>query len=202
MSFLESPRFPTAIGLHSTVGVCFQTDIVCLQNGFEQRHAHWSSPLRRYEVVSGVQSEADLADILAFFNTVKGRSRAFRFKDCLDYRSSRGEQGITFLDQRIGKGDGQRCDFQLIQTWGEQVRRIQKPVPNTVQVAINGVMAEVTVDDSTGLIHFSEPPEPEAIITAGFEFDVPCRFDTDQFVISLQSPHLGSYTLPLVEVRL
>lgn len=202
MSFLESPRFPTAIGLHSTVGVCFQTDIVCLQNGFEQRNAHWAFPLRRYEVTSGVQSKGELVEILTFFNTVKGRWRAFRFKDCLDDRSSSGEQGISPLDQILGQGDGQLCDFQLIQTLGEDTRCIQKPVPNTVQVAMDGRVTEVAVDYTTGRIHFSEPPELGTVITAGFEFDVPCRFDTDQLAISLQSPHLGSYTLPLVEVRL
>ena len=109
----------------------------------------------------------------------------------------------------IATGDGKQREFALIKmyTVGEhsQIRRIQKPVENTVVVAINGVTdPRFTVNTVNGLVVLSEeydPPQPDDIITAGFEFDVPCRFDTDQLTIGLHHQTLGSFTIPLVEMR-
>jgi uncharacterized protein (TIGR02217 family) len=204
MNFLESPRFPDRIGEHSAGGPCFHTEIVTLPSGFEQRNACWSYPLRRFDVTSGIKSAADLTEILAFFNSVRGRWLGFRYKDWLDYRSSCENAVISSTDQLLGQGDGVQKAFQLIQALGTGVRWIEKPVLGSVCIAVDGVSADaVTVDHCTGRITFPDdqvPPEG-AVITAGFEFDVPCRFDTDQLSISLQRPHLGSYTAQLIEVR-
>jgi uncharacterized protein (TIGR02217 family) len=84
-------------------------------------------------------------------------------------------------------------------------RIIQKPVVGTVQIAVDSVLADnVHVDHSTGVITFAEDAVPAfgAVITAGFEFDIPCRFESDQLLIHYQHGDLGSFTVPLVEVRL
>jgi len=40
------------------------------------------------------------------------------------------------------------------------------------------------------------------VITAGFEFDVPVRFDTDTLDVTLDIERLGSITsIPLLEIR-
>jgi hypothetical protein len=47
----------------------------------------------------------------------------------------------------------------------------------------------------------ARPPEGVAI-TAGFEFDVPVRFDTDVLDVTLDIERLGSITsIPLLEIR-
>ena len=46
------------------------------------------------------------------------------------------------------------------------------------------------------------PPDIGVIVTAGFEFDVPVRFDTDDLPVTLDIERLGSITsIPLIEVR-
>jgi uncharacterized protein (TIGR02217 family) len=46
------------------------------------------------------------------------------------------------------------------------------------------------------------PPSPGAEVTAGFEFDVPVRFDTDRIEVSVASFHAGEVPrVPVVEVR-
>ena len=48
------------------------------------------------------------------------------------------------------------------------------------------------------------PPRPAAgvLVTAGFEFDVPVRFDTDRLDVTWDLDRLGSIaSIPLVEVR-
>ena len=45
-------------------------------------------------------------------------------------------------------------------------------------------------------------PAAGVAITAGFEFDVPVRFDTDALDVTLDLERLGSITsIPLVEIR-
>ena len=45
-------------------------------------------------------------------------------------------------------------------------------------------------------------PGAGVVITAGFEFDVPVRFDTDTLDVTLDIERLGSITsIPLLEIR-
>lgn len=59
-----------------------------------------------------------------------------------------------------------------------------------------------TADTTTGIVTFTSPPSAGANLTAGFEFDVPVRFDTDDLPVTLDIERLGSITsIPLIEVR-
>ena len=59
-----------------------------------------------------------------------------------------------------------------------------------------------SVDHKTGLISFDSAPATDITITAGFEFDVPVRFDTDVLDVTLDLERLGSITsIPLLEIR-
>ena len=60
-----------------------------------------------------------------------------------------------------------------------------------------------TFDPATGLVSFDAAPDPGAPVTAGFEFDVPVRFDTDRIQTSVASFKAGQVpNVPVVEVRL
>ena len=108
----------------------------------------------------------------------------------------------------IGTGDGTTTAFQLVkryasgsQTW---VRTITKPVAGSVAVALNGTpqASGWSVDTTTGVITFTTAPGLSVAITAGFEFDVPVRFDTDVLDVTLDLERLGSITsIPLLEIR-
>lgn len=105
--------------------------------------------------------------------------------------------------------------FQLIKSYTNglvTVRDINKPVgtdssDSTVVIAVNGVVqvedTEYTLDYTTGLVSFDEPNVPliGAVITAGYEFDVPCRFDTDMMNVNYDSYAAGSVSVPIIEVR-
>ncbi len=61
---------------------------------------------------------------------------------------------------------------------------------------------DFTVDVTTGLVSFVTPPAVGQDITAGFEFDVPVRFDTDRINISMASFQAGEAPdVPVIEVR-
>lgn len=62
---------------------------------------------------------------------------------------------------------------------------------------------EYSVDPAAGAVIFAVPPDLGTRITAGFEFDVPVRFDTDRIQTSVASFQAGDVpTVPVVEVRL
>ena len=76
-------------------------------------------------------------------------------------------------------------------------------------VAVDGVAkiegTEFEVDENSGVVSFAfdEVPGTAAIITAGFVFDVPVRFDTDRLEINLQGFRHGAIpNIPLIEIRL
>ena len=84
------------------------------------------------------------------------------------------------------------------------MRPIVKPVAGTVRVARGGVEAVSgwSVNATTGVITFAAAPGAGVLVTAGFEFDVPVRFDTDRLDVTWDLDRLGSIaSIPLVEVR-
>ncbi len=74
-----------------------------------------------------------------------------------------------------------------------------------MRVAVNGVeTAQFTADAGTGIVTFNSGniPAPGATVAAGFEFDVPARFDTDTLTINLASFAAGDIPeIPVVEIR-
>jgi uncharacterized protein (TIGR02217 family) len=81
---------------------------------------------------------------------------------------------------------------------------ITKPMAGTVTVALDGIeqASGWSVDTTTGQITFATAPSDSVVISAGFEFDVPVRFDTDQLDVTHDFERLGSITsIPLIEVR-
>jgi len=59
-----------------------------------------------------------------------------------------------------------------------------------------------TVDAATGVVRFATPPDVGVEVTAGFEFDVPVRFDADLIQTSVAGFQAGDMpSVPVVEVR-
>ena len=59
-----------------------------------------------------------------------------------------------------------------------------------------------TVDTTTGIVTFTTAPIAGTVLKAGFEFDVPVRFDTDQIDTVLSFERQGTInSIPLIEVR-
>ena len=209
MSFHEV-RFPTNLSFGSIGGPERRTDIVALANGFEERNTPWAHSRRRYNAGLGMRSLEDIENLVAFFEARRGQLFGFRWKDWSDYRSGAVLDEPNLSDQIVGVGEGATKTFQLSKTYrsGEHTyeRPIHKPVLGTVVLAVQGDPilegVDFTVDTSTGIVSFSEAPEPDASITAGFEFDVPVRFDTETIQVSVASFKAGEVPdIPVIEVR-
>lgn len=212
MSFHEV-RFPTGISLGASGGPERRTEIVLLGSGHEERNARWAHSRRRYDAGYGVKTLNQLHDVIQFFEERRGRLYGFRWKDRTDFKSCAPQATPAAADQTIGTGDGAATAFQLRKTYGAEfapyARDIAKPVAGTVLVAVDGVAQadgeDFVLDTTSGIVTFLPGREPgEGLtVTAGFEFDVPVRFDTDELRIDLTAFEAGRIpSIPLVEIRI
>ncbi|UYO46243.1 TIGR02217 family protein [Rhodopseudomonas palustris] len=203
--------FPLDVALKSAGGPERRTEIVGFGSGREQRNARWADSRRRYDAGYGVKTFEALQQVVAFFEERRGPLTGFRWRDRLDCSSAVPGAGVSPLDQGIGIGDGARANYQLVKTYGAgfapYVRTITKPVAGSVRVAVGGVEAAAAAfacDSATGLVTFAPGhlPPSGAAVTAGFQFDVPVRFDTDYLEVDLSAFAAGAIPkIPLVEIR-
>jgi uncharacterized protein (TIGR02217 family) len=208
MAFHEV-RFPDDISRGARGGPERRTQVVELASGDEERNASWADSLRRYDAAYGIRRADDLAAVVAFFEARNGRLHGFRWKDWGDFKSGLPSAPVTPIDQALGVGDGATRSFQLTKRYasGAQswTRTIVKPVAGTVRVALAGLEplgSSWSVSVSTGVVTFDSAPAAGVLVTAGFEFDVPVRFDTDRLDVTWDLDRLGSIaSIPLVEVR-
>lgn len=212
MAFHEV-RFPANLSFGATGGPERRTEVVTLVNGFEERNSLWAHSRRRYDAGLALSSLDDLEQVIAFFEARRGRLHGFRWKDWTDFKSCPPSRTVGPLDQQIGSGDETTTRFQLVKRYrsgessADYVRPIVKPVAGSVRVAVGGEELVETVhfscDPATGVVTLAAPPALGAAVTAGFEFDVPVRFDTDRIDCSVATFQAGEVpSIPVVEVRL
>ena len=199
MSFHEV-QFPPDIAYGATGGPAYATAVVEAGGGFEKRNVNWASARGKWNVASGLKNRSQLSALIAFFRARKGKAYGFRFKDWTDYQATA---------ETIGTGDGAATAFQLVKAYTSggvtETREINKPVAGSVKVYKDAVeqLSGWTLDPTTGIVTFGVAPATDVVITADFEFDVPCRFDTDAMAVNLQFYNLGDWgDIPVVELRL
>lgn len=208
MAFHEV-NLPARLAFGSTGGLERRTEIVTLGSGFERRSTPWAHGRRRYLIGANLRSLDDMAALTGFFEARRGRLYGFRFRDFADCKSCAPSTAVGPLDQVLGVGDGMQRAFPLVKRYGEGEaaleRRIAKPVEGTVRVAVAGVelpASGFSVDAATGVATLDAAPATGAVVTAGFAFDTPVRFDADRIEVTLESFDAGRMAaVPLIEVR-
>lgn len=216
MAFLETPRFPDDISYGSQGGPSYNTSIVVIKSGHESRNINWTNTRNKFDVAYGVKNVTQLYSLIEFFHAVAGMGYGFRYKDFMDCKSSGPHTTtVSYDDQDCdpATGDDVEVDFQLTKTYVKgafsRQRTITKPVSGTVRVSINGaekLQGDATypwsVDTATGIITFSSTPPPNGeTVKAGYEFDIPCRFDTDELITVYEAYEQGNTQVPVIEIR-
>lgn len=208
MTAFHAVRFPDNVSRGARGGPERRTQVVTLASGAEERNASWSASRRRYDVAYGIRKADDLAAVVAFFEARNGRLTGFLFKDWSDYKSCAPSAAPAATDQILGTGTGSAVKFQLRKAYVSGAttvwRSIRRPVAGTVVISLDGTPTGSgwTVDTATGVVTFTTAPGSGVIVRAGFQFDVPVRFDTDILDQTLDIERLGSIaSIPLVELR-
>jgi uncharacterized protein (TIGR02217 family) len=211
MTDFHEIRFPFEIARGARGGPERLTQIVTLASGREVRNSRWAHSRRRYDAGFGVRTLDALAAAVAFFEERRGRLYGFRWRDRLDWKSCPPSQTPAATDQAIGVGDGVTASFQLCKDYGTGIatyrRPITKPWQGEVLVAVDGIAQSqpdaVSCDATTGLVTFAagHVPPPDAVVTAGFLFDVPVRFDMDAIEVDLSAFEAGEIPrIPIAEI--
>lgn len=207
MTAFHEVLLPTDFSEGSHGGPQRRTQIVTLRGGAEERNALWANSRRRFDLRYSIKTYAKLQELVAFWEERNARLIGFRFRDWSDWRSRDGVAAITASDQLIGAGDGSTRSFQLAKTYGSAfapyVRAIRKPIAGSVRVAVASIeqMSGWSVDTTTGVVTFNAAPALGQSLRAGFEFDVPARFDTDELDQELRHFQIGSLgSIPVIEI--
>jgi uncharacterized protein (TIGR02217 family) len=201
MSFHEI-LFPEDISYGSSGGPGFNTSVIELSSGHEQRNINWSEAKATYEASHGIKTRQQMADLIDFFWARRGKAFGFRFKDWADF---------DLTGEPIGTGDGSKTVFQVIKTYeplGYPYQRIIRKLNPNVPLVVynNGVLVAqpsgCTVDNNTGLITFVTAPIAGHSITVVGEFHVPVRFDIDDMKVTQDQFEVMSWpSIPLVEIK-
>jgi uncharacterized protein (TIGR02217 family) len=206
MQAFDDVLFPLAIGREAECTSRFSTQVFQSVSGHETRNSLWADASLSFDVGPGIRSEADCADLVRFFRARRGAARGFRLRDPLDCSSAEDGAVPHHSDQLLGEGDGVRSDFALIKHYGDppdgQQRRITRPVGGSVLVSIDGAPVTGWSLQPGGVVRFVTPPAPGAEVRAGFLFDVPVRFATDELTVGTATYAAGvAASVPLVEIR-
>ena len=158
----------------------FSTQIVSLANGHERRNAQWAQVRHKYSIPFQNLTDAEYAGIKQMHLACRGRLHAFRFRDALDH---------SVVAQPFAVGDGVKTQYQLITTsevagvkYTREIFAIAR-----ANVYVNGVDTTTSGDPLRGVVTFSAPPAPGAILTWTGEFDVWVRFDSDYLPFSIDN---------------
>ena len=206
MSF-DEVQFPLDIARGAMSETRRSLDVVTLRSGHEQRNTAWADSRKRFNVGTGMRQIADSYEVLEFWEARRGGLRGFRFKDWADFKSLGPSVAVSNTDQEMGAVTA--SVFQLQKTYSAAsnpwVRTIGKPVSGTVVVtddtgALMVSDADFTVNYEVGLVAFGLATVGTP--TAGFEFDMPARFEADTLEISVALSDIGQTpNIQLVELR-
>jgi uncharacterized protein (TIGR02217 family) len=196
-------RLPEDIEAGAVGGPTFYTNVTSISSGAEQRTIGWDRQRHVWQLGYGIQSKEDYETILAFFYARQGKAYGFRFRDFSDYQA---------VDAEFGVGNSTNRVFRLVKPYesGDTSfdRVITHPVAATVTLKANGTLIDASTYDveDFGIIRFhpGQAPANGIVLTWSGEFDVPVRFDIDQFNLTLGALAAGEVlnnALPIVELR-
>ena len=179
MSHIATPVFPTGISLNSMGGPQYNTDVVQLNSGHEQRNQIWTYPLHKYEIGVGIKDDFDLDVTRDMFHLASGRLHSFNYVDHNDQLSCIAAGTIADTDQFLvatddysqRAGDGVQTTWQIVKEYYStdspvkiKQRLITKIQPGTAIVSLDagsvpfGGSPSWTIDETTGIITFATAP--------------------------------------------
>jgi uncharacterized protein (TIGR02217 family) len=167
------------------MGPMFQTTIVPLLGGHEDRNQDWATALWRYDAELRNRPLAEIAEFIEFLLGRRGAARSFLLRDPLFN---------TLTDHAIGTGNGSTAAFQVRQLFNDAANPYYRDwfSISGLVVKVAGVTqtAGVHYNEADGLITFTGGNVPSAgqAITASGSTYVRVRFSQDDNPITLPFP--------------
>lgn len=227
--FIDIPLPPRIKGYPTSASPLTSTNIVATSSGHESRNRNWRHPRHRFHMAEAIREHPDVEALRDHWLVMAGPFHSFPMRDPLDFASrplphANVAPAISGLDQALGTGNGLARQFQIVKTYrrvvgaveAEYTREIGLPDLDSLIVLMNGLPPDTlhptlpggpysyTVTRPGGVIEFTPAPAPLVAITAGFLFDVPVRFESDDAFEGVVKTYRGSgfSDLVLIEDRL
>lgn len=168
--------------LDMTMGPTFQTTVIALLGGYEDRNQDWQVALWRYDVKLNNRPLSEIRDFLAHLLGRRGAANSFPLRDPLDN---------TLTDENIGTGDGTTAAFQIKKTYSDADRPYVRPITivSNLVVKVAGVTRTVVThyNEANGIVTFTGGNIPTAgqAITVTCDWLVRVRYQADYNPISL-----------------
>lgn len=217
MAFFETV-FPQKIAFRRSGGQAFNTAVIGVQSGQEQRNRNWANARRKYTATLLASNDSNLTSMIADIHAVQlfhllvgGMGDAFRFFDELDCQGTNENLVVVPASSNL--------QWQLSRTYSlggrSYVRPITKPIGSpAIDYEGNALSETVTItnlaggtlgsiDHTTGIVTFSLAPTGTP--QASFQYHIPVRFNSDHFDPEIEPSAPGSRfvkwnSLELVEV--
>jgi uncharacterized protein (TIGR02217 family) len=201
MTGFHDVSFPSRLKFNVSGGPELRVDVTRLSSGHERRNKRWSAPLRRYLISVGQRPLDEIQVLTSFFEARSGPLHGFRFRDPFEFSTAILSQNVSANDVQIGIGDSVATQMNLILGNGRQVTH---PIDESLRVAIDGVeiFTGFSFDQSSKKLVFDQAPASGETISAGFQFDVPVRFENEQLVATRTVNNAGEVSdITLLELR-
>lgn len=208
MAGYHAITIPPKYSAGSIASISYDTRVVSLESGVEQRSARYNPwGRRKYTILRGIASKADIQEIYEFFMMRQGSLNSFRMWDPLDHATTPTRTTNREQDQTPGSTDVQLVfiqdrSYQCVARYTDGIRTIVRPItkigakddtfgiPTTGFYAKNGTPTGLnTVDAETGIVTFGGV-DTINFAEGGFEYLIPVRFadSTDKALqIAMQS---------------
>jgi uncharacterized protein (TIGR02217 family) len=179
----------------------FNTQIVTLDSGAEQRNGNWTRPKRDFSARYGNFTKVQFAILQACYMACRGSLYAFLIRDHFDYIATNESQGTT------PGANSTPVQLRKTYTFGATsiTRDITKPEAGTVVMqqsdGVGGWVTKAgTTDTTTGLFTPSTNWTAGRALRASFQFYVPVRFVGDSFPSSFDDINAINTDCELQEV--
>ncbi len=139
-------------------------------------------PIHQFTIKSPRLSKSELQEFYNFFNARKARLHSFKLKDPFDNYLERSHIALV-LSERV-EGVPDVFKFEVYKQYGgdedcytKQIKCIDE---NDMQIYINGMQINASIDPETQLIAISYPPSASDYLEAQCSFYKIVRFETEK----------------------
>lgn len=150
-SFVEV-RFNTEIRYGLVGGPEFNTDVITVDSGHEQRNSNWLDARSKWSMGDDLYTRAQIDELIAFFRARKGKAEGFRFKDWSDFQ-------VTVANGILGASTGMPSTT-LIKRYSSGGVNYDRPITKPVsgaKVYVNAVHdPAISINTTNGVVTFPE----------------------------------------------
>lgn len=177
-------RLPEVIEQGAHGGPTFSTSILTSTGGHEKRIGNWALPRAKWNIASGARDDVAFQALLSFFMARNGSLYGFRFKDWSDYLAPAGSPVVLIPGTTT---------YRLARAYTSGPVTFLRPISRPVSGAVT--VSGGSVDFATGIVSGGSG------VTWAGEFDIPVRFETDEFNLTLDQVDIGTAELTILELR-